>query len=340
MKISSAIELIWNLAAQEAVAGEFREIEPEHLCIAILKFAEISPQEEKIAQVRQMGEEIRAVRMQIDSQRVDTTIARRRLRTMIGTGGQPYAGGGMHRSQASREIFDAAATLADTTGSEVLLVSHLWSALLACPTEAILQVMGDKTIGAPVRSASTPLLNEGGRDWIQFVTESKAPAGTDRFSEAKALVRALSRSSGKSVLLIVDDSDAATRVFARLAQMMTMRDCPPALKGRCLLEVPLIVTRGESPSRITERLEQLLFEASHNRIILILSSIAQDTNYSVPGEAIDLIQSTIADGKVQCIWCVSRQTYESLCGSETVRRRRAEVIWVGGERTQEIPKEL
>lgn len=345
MKISSSIELIWNLAAQEAIAGRFKEIEPEHLCISILKFSELPLREVEKAsaeapEVRQVSEEVQAVRLELEGQHLDTTTTRRRLRAAMGTGTEPYEGGQIHRSQASRELFDAAGMLADTTGSEVLMVQHLWSALLAKPTEAILRVVGDKAGDERARPPSSPLLNEWGRDLTQIALDGQAPGGTDRFSEAKALVRALSQGLGKSVLLVADHGDAATRVLTRLAQMMTMRDCPSVLKGRRLLEVPSIISEGEESLRPLERLEQLLFEASHNRAILILSSIAQDADYRMPRELTELMRSTIANGTVQCIWCLSRGTYESLSQSEVVRRRRTEVIWIAEEGTEAIPNEL
>ena len=42
MNLSPSIDLIWRLAAQEMAAGEFSEIQPEHFCMALLKFAEVS----------------------------------------------------------------------------------------------------------------------------------------------------------------------------------------------------------------------------------------------------------------------------------------------------------
>jgi len=345
MKISSSIELIWNLAAQEAIAGRFKEIEPEHFCIAILKFSELPLQEVKDAsaeapEVRQVSEEVHAIRTELEGQHLDTTSARRRLRAVIGTGGQPYEGGQIHRSRASREVFDAAAMLADTTGGEVLMVRHLWTALLAKPTEAILRVVGNAASGEMARPASTPLLNEWGRDLIRLAIDGKARGGTDRLSEAKALVRALARGSGKSVLLVADDGDAAMRILTSVAQMMTMRDCPTALKGRRLLEVPSIIAQGEESPQPLERLEQLLFEASRNRVILVLSLSTRDTDYRIHREFVELVRSTIAEGKVQCVWCVSRATYESLSESDIVRRRKTEVIWVAEKEIRGIPNEL
>ena len=50
MKVSASTELVWQLAGQEAMVRQFEKIEPEHFCIALLKFSEIPVEEvEKIA---------------------------------------------------------------------------------------------------------------------------------------------------------------------------------------------------------------------------------------------------------------------------------------------------
>ena len=36
------MDLVWRMAVGEAAASEFKEIEPEHFCAAVLKFAEFS----------------------------------------------------------------------------------------------------------------------------------------------------------------------------------------------------------------------------------------------------------------------------------------------------------
>ena len=50
MKVSASVEMVMQLAGQEAIAAEFKEIEPEHLLAALLKFSELPTEEmDKIA---------------------------------------------------------------------------------------------------------------------------------------------------------------------------------------------------------------------------------------------------------------------------------------------------
>ena len=43
MKVSVSIEVVLELAARETIAAKFKEIEPDHLFMALLKFSELPP---------------------------------------------------------------------------------------------------------------------------------------------------------------------------------------------------------------------------------------------------------------------------------------------------------
>ena len=114
MKTSAAMDLVWQMATQEAIAGEFGEIESEHFLAAILKFAELPVvQMGNLVPVADVAREITAdvgkIRDELKRRAIDTTHSRRELRARLGRGGRPYDGGQLHRSQAGRELFDAAA---------------------------------------------------------------------------------------------------------------------------------------------------------------------------------------------------------------------------------------
>ena len=126
MKASASIELVWQIATQEAVAAEFAEIEPEHFLAAILKFSELPvDQVGNLAPgadaVREMATAVGKVREELQRRAIDSTRVRRELRVKLGNGGSPPDGGPKHRSQASRDMFDAAARMADEVNSEVLV---------------------------------------------------------------------------------------------------------------------------------------------------------------------------------------------------------------------------
>ena len=109
MRVSASVELVWQLAAREAVAGEFGEIEPEHFMMALLKFAELPVEQvENIAAgaeaAKDLALEVGTVRERLESLSVETTKARRKLRGRVGRGKSPYEGGVVRFSvQAQRK---------------------------------------------------------------------------------------------------------------------------------------------------------------------------------------------------------------------------------------------
>lgn len=107
MKISTSIELVIQLASYEAMAGQFGEIEPEHLLAAILEFSELPVNKmDQLApgavSVKQLTAEIDAVKKELAARSIDSIQIRRKLRAQKGRGVGAPPGGQMHRSQESR----------------------------------------------------------------------------------------------------------------------------------------------------------------------------------------------------------------------------------------------
>ena len=85
MKVSASIELIWNLAARESIAGCFPEIGAEHFLQALLKFAELPVEDlDKVAAgpdaARLLAGEVQNVRAELAGRKIESTECRRRLR--------------------------------------------------------------------------------------------------------------------------------------------------------------------------------------------------------------------------------------------------------------------
>ena len=104
MKYSPSIEVVMSLAANEAVAGMFREIEIEHLVMGILKYSEMDL--EVLRNVVNLGptldliqEELAELRDILAGRGLNPTKLRRDLRQVRGVGGRPAAPGSiMHRT--------------------------------------------------------------------------------------------------------------------------------------------------------------------------------------------------------------------------------------------------
>ena len=184
MKISASIELVMQFATYEAIAGKFREVEPEHMLMALLKFPELPIAEmEKLApgaSSEQVAKEIEAVCKKLEQRKIDSKSARRELRTKMGKGNSPFSGGRIHRSSASRQIFDVAGKLAGDAGGETITSDHILEALMIAPTQLIEQVLGG-AVGARVEERKdTPLLDRYGKDITKAAADGNSNTGKDR----------------------------------------------------------------------------------------------------------------------------------------------------------------
>ncbi|MBP8646164.1 MAG: AAA family ATPase [Syntrophobacteraceae bacterium] len=138
MKYSSGIQITMALAQNEATAGEFREIQPEHVLMAILKLSEMDGDilEKSLGNMVPLDllkEEHRGIRELLRSRALDSKPLRRNLRNLLGNGGFPPRGAGLHRSAETRRYFAAAETQAGKEGADVCSCVHLLRALLDSP---------------------------------------------------------------------------------------------------------------------------------------------------------------------------------------------------------------
>jgi hypothetical protein len=108
MKLSASIEFVWALASQEAAAGGHGVIEPEHFLAAVLKFAELTPDQaqelipDPAVSPHILGE-VDAVRGELAGWALSARDLRRLVRLVVGQG-PGFAGGHMHRSGAVEQL--------------------------------------------------------------------------------------------------------------------------------------------------------------------------------------------------------------------------------------------
>ncbi|MFW6119009.1 MAG: Clp protease N-terminal domain-containing protein [Planctomycetota bacterium] len=345
MKTSASIELIWNLAAREAIAAQSQEIEPEHFFEALMKFAELPVEEVRNlspgAEVaRELASEVEAVRQELASRSIDSTQARRGLRARLGTGEAQYDGGQMHRSQASRELFDAAARLADDLAGEALLANHFLLVLLESPTETISEVLGAAGTGMP-KPSDTPLLDDHGQDLTKMAAEGMLLGVEGRDAECKALCQALARKDTRSVLLIGDSDDAAKAVVMTLLNAVARRETPAVLRRRRFVDVSELDPYGPDGTEAVKGLEQLLAEAACADELVLLIPPLEAAREGEPGRQwIDQLSEVLAKRCPQCICRVAPDAFESHVKPDPKIQRAVRLMWIQAESASEIPWEL
>ncbi|MBN2559619.1 MAG: hypothetical protein JXQ75_01635 [Phycisphaerae bacterium] len=241
MKISASIELVMQLAGQEAIAGKFKEIAPEHLLMGLLKLADLPVDEVgKIAPgsdvVEQLVSEMKSLRHALDARGVDTARARRGLRAALGKGDHKYEGGAVHRSAESRKLFDAAVRLMVEGGSEAFSVTHLLETILAAPTPAMVRELGDVAKDGHGEPAPMPFLDQHACDLTAIARDGGLADGLNRGVEAKALLQALGQGNRRSAVLVAEQLSAARAVVLSAAQAISVAQGPLELKGKRVLD--------------------------------------------------------------------------------------------------------
>lgn len=342
MKVSASIELVMQLAAQEAIAGEYEEIGPEHLLMGMLKFAELPVDElEKICPkagaVRQLTVEVEMVGKELKARRISATEVRRRLRSILSSGGKPYEGGTVHRSRACREAFDAAAKVAGDCRSEGILIVHLLEAVLRTPTDPIAEALGRR----PHRHVETPLLDEHGRDLPRMAADGRLPDRNDREAERKVLMRALSQEDVRVILLITDDQDAATAVIEKVAQSVASKDCPQALEGTRIVDLGNVLTPSRKSSEALDLIDRLLAEAAcDEQVVVCLPPIEVPVGPDKSKEWPDRLKGARQGGTFRCVVRVSPGAYRRWIGADPSWASLAEPIWIHDSMGSEVPWEL
>ena len=139
-KISDGSILVWNMAATEAIHARLPQIEPGHLLVALCKIGDVPLADMPLADVPLAGEDKDVGRLPLLKLEVvqieecfagvglDVRRFRRRLRAELGRGTAPEQKI-IHRSEATRQVFEAAEEFCLTHHLNVVRPVHLLIAL-------------------------------------------------------------------------------------------------------------------------------------------------------------------------------------------------------------------
>jgi ATP-dependent Clp protease ATP-binding subunit ClpA len=366
MNVSPSIELIWQLAAREAVMGSFKEIEPEHLLAAVFKFSEVTDEELRSMAATQpdviphLSAGRGHLRFTLVAHGVPSTTARHRLRERLGDGGAPYAGGEIHRSPRARAVFDAAQRFAREAGAECVDVQHLLQGLIERPTPAIVEILPHEMF--PPRASPALNLVKYARDLTDLVTRHRSTASAPSSGEpsppvstlasraatiASALIDVLGHDVKGAVMLIASDGELLTSAMLKTAErLLVPSTLPIELRGRRLMEIVVtrLVDRTSNPQEIIERLAAVFEEGravtdtgAWGRPILYLSDLT-DRLIGVPPIAAALMTAIRASG-TPCLYALSPGAYERY-----IRPRhdwgQLHVMWLRSPSELDVPSHL
>jgi ATP-dependent Clp protease ATP-binding subunit ClpA len=357
MNLSPSIDLIWRLAAQEMAAGEFSEIQPEHFCMALLKFAEISVKAreddgEEAEVAKAIAGDAQLVREALQKCGIEGTSARRKLRRQLGKGSAPRKGNDVHRSAASRALFESAAIMAQESGSDTLTPLHLLTALVQSPTPVVAQAVLGNAVPVPPQAppAALALLEKHGQDLGKLAAERKVHVKPGLAVQCKAVLQAVEQKDRKSILLVCDSDKVVVDLASALAVAIVSKDAPEGWKRRRVIDVSLKsrsdVSKGKRPSPDAEAAEldlmrQLLAEASaHPEVVLVVPAVEAGPQRTHGGKWTSLLQETLAKGKIQFICRVTPSVFSEHLRKDAVWKQRTQAVWLEMMAQGSVPREL
>lgn len=226
MEISPGVEIIWNLAGAETRAARMKEIEPDHFFCGLLKFAEMNEGEIQADQIPQLviqtlKNELDQLRKTLKEKAINTTTVRHEIRRVVGQGFlRPAEGEALHRSEASRQLFEQA-TRSAVQNKGIVDAVILLKTLLARPTYAMSQVLG-KTAGADDEAKSDePAIDVPQNRYVQELPAAAAEKQSlppETQPQVQVLALALRRPNVKPICLICTAKLDVAGLVQRAAQ--------------------------------------------------------------------------------------------------------------------------
>lgn len=343
MKVSTSIELVWQLAMREAISADFEKVQPEHFMEGVLKLADLPA--DKVRQQNggdsatvRLAKEIEILSKILSDRDIDATQVRRSLRACLGRGDATYAGGVLHRSDASRELFSAAASLASQAGDEALRARHLLAALLAFPTDPMKSALsGDG--GAAEKQQPSTKLDALGRDLTKAASDGSLKEVDGREAECAALTRALAAPEQKSVFLVSDSDSAVQDVVTSTVSGFSGNGRSPKPPLRSIRVFDLSATSADDPDFkvVVAKWGEIFDEAAAlPGAVLVLPAIGSKTESGW----LEMLKRELARDGVRVISRVSPKLFERESMRNREWREIAECIHVQETSLGDIPMEL
>jgi hypothetical protein len=211
MNRSLSLEIVLNLAAREAMAGDFAEIGPEHLFMGLLRLPEVDLSSLRNAfsgepKVEDLEGEIQEVLAFLGKRGLDFTSLRREIRKAMGRGKTVFKGGAIHRSPESRRLFALAEARCREVHGALVTAPHLLWAIIEHPSALLAKFLGDPGEVRGPRGRVRAGLEGGEKGPQTHDLTSLAKAGEiepvqSRTVQARALMRHVLHAHRKPVLL-------------------------------------------------------------------------------------------------------------------------------------------
>ncbi len=334
----------WNIAAIEAKTGRAQEIEPAHLLLGLCKLCDLDldricpyPIGSKSIDKHELEEDVDFLRSRLEAWGIDRSTFRRRLRAIAaGPNLAPTARGRMHRSKASREVFERTTAIANADSSNgkdkpILRPHHLLEALLESPNPPwydLFAEMGlNRSGGAAVvadpaalsdsRSVSEDVegsitgRSEFGRDLTQRARDRLLSPFIGRQEKIHALAAILLSQRQPNPLLVGEAGVGKTSLVEGLVQWCASVQAPAPLRDRRFVELSAV------ESQYREEWEERLQAMAAEKVILFIDNLAALLSGN-PGGAI--VRADLVRGDLRCVATTTPEEYRTIARDAVLAR--------------------
>jgi ATP-dependent Clp protease ATP-binding subunit ClpA len=348
LSVHESVQLVWAIANTEAnLCGEER-IRPLHFFLGVLKVADskftdqLQGVELPEATISELKKQAGEVRHYLELTPQETTRLRRSVRADLRSGREPHTEMELlHRSEESRTVFRAAAIQATAMGAPALSVVHLATALFE-----VGGVSFDKLRSLKNRPSSKSAKWEVGRDgasphkgrfheWYgrnlsALAATHALPQIVGRDKELRSVVRILSRTSTRHVLIVGEPGVGKTALVEGLAQSLQTSTGLGSVAHLQLLELhgAQLLAGCRTEATLEKRLIrvfQVLSKASD--VILFLDNLDGFANQRMDlGSTLAIISAALSQDHVPCIATTTPAHYEQLLKTSPTFCRRFQVL--------------
>jgi ATP-dependent Clp protease ATP-binding subunit ClpA len=206
VRLSAGAQLAWQFGVSETLLAKHQYIEKEQLFIGICSLEKVlvpgALKEVDPAIIQEIQAENDAIKDLFKSFKLEPKSIRRLLREKVGQGNYTHTGKVINRSEACKECFNNAETIAQKQGSDEVCCLDLIAAIMAKPGSHIKEVLKrlnitaediGKAALAEKERLKASLIRKYGTDLTKLAREKKLDPLIGRRDELLQVIRTLTR---------------------------------------------------------------------------------------------------------------------------------------------------